>query len=417
MKKVALVGIGGFSKYHYDRIKELEQKGVVRVCAVMIRAASMARYAEMIQVLENEDVRIYDSYEAMLEGEKGLADIVVLPTGISDHCEMSIAALEAGYHTLCEKPVAGTLEECRLMEEAQHRTGRQLAICFQNIYSPLIQRMKEIALSGELGALQSAKTMVLWPRATAYYDNPWRGTLEFDGKTINDCPAMNATAHYLNNMLYVAGDTHDEAARIASVYGENYRVKKINSCDTQFLRVTTEAGVELNFMATHASDERVNPVAEYLFEYGKVEWDFSGTAVVYQKTVDGYEETERLVEKEGHHAFFRMIYQSMARAIDGGASPEATIRNSWQQILCVEKSLESGAIIDVPEEYIDSILVEEDDGTLNLKAGDENRFIRGIKPLMQRMYDEGIGFSEAGCSWAVESVNIETGLAVEGECV
>lgn len=413
MKKVALVGIGGFSKYHYDRIKELEQEEVVCVCAVMIRAASMERYAGMVQTLKSEGVRVYSSYELMLKGEQGFADIVVLPTSISDHCEMTISALEAGFHVLCEKPVAGTLEECRLMDEARLRTGRLLGICFQNIYSPLIQRMKEIALSGELGALQSAKTMVLWPRATAYYDHLWRGTLEFDGKTINDCPAMNATAHYLNNMLYVAGAARHEAAGIASVYGENYRVKKIKSCDTQFLRVITDTGVELIFATTHAAHERVDPIAEYTFEYGKIEWGFDGTAVVYQKTTDGYEEIERLVEDEGHHEFFRMIYQSMARAIDGGASPEASIQNSWQQILCVEKSLESGGIIDVPEEYIDSIPVPEDDGSLNLKAGDVNRSIKGIKPLMQRMYDDRISFSEAGCPWAVASVNIQTGNGQE----
>ena len=82
VQRIALVGIGGFSRYHYDRIKELELQGELKLSAVMIRAASMDRYRPMAEKLTADGVKIYTTYEAMLEEERGKIDLVVLPTGI-----------------------------------------------------------------------------------------------------------------------------------------------------------------------------------------------------------------------------------------------------------------------------------------------------------------------------------------------
>lgn len=402
-KKIALVGIGGFSRQHYNLIKELEKEGLVQLVAVMIREASLQRYLKIMETLKADGVRIYMAYEPMLEKEKGQCDIIVLPVGIADHCDMSIAALDAGYHVICEKPVAGTVEECKRMEDARKKNGKILAICFQNIYSPLIQKIKQTVLDGTLGALLSVKAYILWARADAYYNRAWGGRLVFNGKTINDCPAMNAAAHYLNNMLYVAGGSRHETALPKKIYGENYRVKKIESCDTQFLRVMTDTGVNIFFAATHATHERVDPVMEYSFERGKITWRFNEAAVVYRKTGKGYEKIDQF-DGGSNEDFFRMIYREMCTAIDFGTQPCAVVQNSWQQVLCVEKSLLSGPIVTVPEEYIDSVDIIEDDDCL--KAGDVNRVIKGIKPLMEKIYAGELSFYEAGCPWAVESKTI-----------
>jgi len=403
VRRVALVGIGGFSRYHYDRIKELELQEELKLCAVMIRAASMDRYRPMAEELKAGGVKVYTTYEAMLAGERGKVDLVVLPAGIGEHCEMSIAALEAGYHVLCEKPVAGTIEECNRMKDAQEKSGRLLAICFQSIYSPSIQRMKQVALGGELGALKSAKSLVLWQRADSYYRRAaWGGKLVYNGKTINDCPLVNATAHFLNNLLYVAGKSLHEAAQPVSIYGENYRVKEIESCDTQFLRAVTDNGVKLLFMASHSTDVRADPQAEYLFENGKIEWRQLGGAVIYRKIDGRYVEVERI--EDGRANPFEFVYKGVCEAIRTGSAPAAVVQNSLQQVLCVEESFRSGPIIDVPEEYVGATHVTQDDDCL--KAGDINRYIRGIHPLMERMLAEELSFYEAGCPWAVQSKTV-----------
>ena len=398
-KRIALVGIEGFSQHHLGQIKRLESEGEVKLCAMAIRAASVESQPAIMERLNAERVKVYPAYEAMLVGERGLTDIVVIPTGIGDHCEMTVAALEAGYHVICEKPAAATLEECMQMKQAQERSGRVLGICFQHIYSPTIQRMKSIALSGELGALKSAKSYVLWQRADAYYGHTWRGRLALEGKTVNDCPAMNATAHFLNNMLYMAGKSLHEAAEPVAIYGENYRVKNIESCDTQFLRAVTETGVELMFITTHATDVRVDPRAEYHFEKGKITWGAIGGAVVHRKIDGRYVETERFHDNGAE--LFKLLYRGIFAAIENETEPVAALGNSYQHVKCIEKSFESGPIIDVPREYLGSTDVIEDDDCL--KAGDTNWYIKGIKPLMERMYAEGMSFYEIGCPWAVQS--------------
>ncbi|MFA5687625.1 MAG: Gfo/Idh/MocA family oxidoreductase [Kiritimatiellales bacterium] len=401
MKNIALVGVGGYARYHYHLIRSLERRNTVKLAAVLILEQFMDEQAATAGAIESAGGRVYTNYEELLAGECGRTDIIVLPVGIADHCEMSIKALSAGYHVICEKPVAGTVDECMQMKSAQESAGKILAICFQNIYSPVLKRIKQIVLNQELGRLVSAKSRVLWQRADAYYSNAWRGKLRYNGKVINDCPMMNATAHYLNNMLYAAGKTENKTAVPDSVYCENYRVKHIESCDTQFLRVHTDTDVHITYIASHSTDVRRDPKTEYIFENGKIVWEFNNDAVVYRRTENGFEECERIGDGYRNGDFCRMIYEQVCDAIDYGGSPAATVANSWQHVCCIEKGFESGRIVNVPEKFIGETRVGADDDCL--KAGDINRYIAGIDPLTEKMFVEEKSFYEAGCPWAVKS--------------
>jgi predicted dehydrogenase len=401
--RIALIGIGGFAQFHYHLIKEIEPSGSISLRAVVIRESDLEQFPDIITALKAAGTRLYTVYEEMLDSEQEKVDLVVIPTEISAHCPMSIAALEAGYHVLCEKPVAGTVEECLRMKEAQQRSGLVLAINFQNIFSPAIQRIKHIALGGSLGALLTAKTHVLWPRAQAYYRRaPWSGKLTSGGTIINDCPLQNATAHFFNNMLYVAGPRPSDAAEPVSVYGENYRAKSIESCDTQFLRVVTNTGVKILFITTHATNIRENPVSEYFFEKGKVTWFSNGEAVVESLKNGCLVEVERFGTPKSN--FLAPVYANVCESIIEGTPPLASIHNSIQHVLCVESSLRSGPIVDISADHLENSFVAEDDDCL--KAGDTNVFIPGIKPLVDRMRAGELSFHEAGCPWAQASRTI-----------
>lgn len=400
---IALVGLGGFAQFHYQQIKELEQAGQLSLRAVMVRECDLGQCQDIVATLKAEGTRIYTSMENLLDGEQKRVNLVVIPTGISAHAPMSIAAMEAGYHVLCEKPAAGNVAECLAMQQAQERTGRILAICFQNIFSPAIQRIKKIALDGELGALLTAKTHVLWPRAESYYRrSPWSGKIAFQGVTINDCPLINATAHFFNNMLYVAGSKANQSAYPISVYGENYRTKKIESCDTQFVRVLTDTGTKLLFITSHSCDQRVDPVTEFHFEKGHISWSLDQGTVVQRLSGGRLLEVERIAP--GSSKFLAPVYRNVCDAIAYGTEPLAVVQNSLQHVICGESSLLSGPIVDVPPEYLESKQIREDDDCL--KVGDNHTFIRDIKPLFERMHNEEIGFHEAGCPWAIKSSTI-----------
>ena len=97
-----------------------------------------------------------------------------------------------------------------------------------------------------------------------------------------------------------------------------------------------------------------------------------------------------------------LIYDNIFQSIHNGTQPLASIENSWQQVLAVEKCfLSSKDVIVLPSEFRNTLPVEAEDS-----APDKNTIIIDIIPVMQKLYSKGIGFSEAGISWATPSTKI-----------
>src|SRR5690606_25400416 len=71
------------------------------------------------------------------------------------HKEMALAAIEAGKHVYCEKPLAPTASECLEMTLAAERKGVQTAVGFNYLKNPMIKLAKEIIESGELGEIRN----------------------------------------------------------------------------------------------------------------------------------------------------------------------------------------------------------------------------------------------------------------------
>ncbi|MCD6289368.1 MAG: Gfo/Idh/MocA family oxidoreductase, partial [Anaerolineae bacterium] len=69
------------------------------------------------------------------------------------HEEHAVAALEAGKHVFCEKPLAITTEGCDHILEAWRRSGKQLMVGFNMRYMNMFRTMKEIVDSGVIGEI------------------------------------------------------------------------------------------------------------------------------------------------------------------------------------------------------------------------------------------------------------------------
>jgi predicted dehydrogenase len=81
-------------------------------------------------------------------------DVIYNPLPMSLHAEWTIAALRAGKHVLCEKPMAANAVEAERMVSVAAETGRVLVEAFHYRYHPLFERVLEIVRSGQLGTLQ-----------------------------------------------------------------------------------------------------------------------------------------------------------------------------------------------------------------------------------------------------------------------
>lgn len=93
------------------------------------------------------------------------------------HAQAAIAAMQAGYHVLLEKPMATNEADCRQLVATSELTGRQLHICHVLRYTRHFQKMREIVQSGLLGDVVNVdhrENVSFWHMAHSYVRGNWR---------------------------------------------------------------------------------------------------------------------------------------------------------------------------------------------------------------------------------------------------
>lgn len=92
------------------------------------------------------------------------------------HVPMSLKALAAGKHVICEKPLATSLAEMDRLEQAEVASNGTLFPVFQYRFGRAMNQLKALQKVGLLGAPQMASLETHWARDAGYYAVPWRGT-------------------------------------------------------------------------------------------------------------------------------------------------------------------------------------------------------------------------------------------------
>ncbi|MDQ0253243.1 putative dehydrogenase [Evansella vedderi] len=147
--RVAVIGCGSIAKHrHLPEYGANENVNIVAVCdLVQERATEMA---------ELYGAEAFTEWEKVIELDNVDAVSVCLPNYL--HAPVSIAALNAGKHVLCEKPMATSQEEAKEMVEAANRINKKLMIAHNQRFVSSHQRAKEIIDRGKLGKIYSFKT-------------------------------------------------------------------------------------------------------------------------------------------------------------------------------------------------------------------------------------------------------------------
>jgi predicted dehydrogenase len=112
--------------------------------------------ARALEMAEQYGGKTYDSYEELLADPD--IDAVSVCTSHSTHAPITIAALKAGKHVLCEKPMATTIADAERMVATARQTGKYLMIAHNQRLDPAHLRAKEILRSGEMGRIISFRT-------------------------------------------------------------------------------------------------------------------------------------------------------------------------------------------------------------------------------------------------------------------
>ena len=158
--KIGIIGCGGISNgKHMPALSRLSDKvEMVAFCDIIVERAQ-----EAAKKYGTPDAKVYEDYHQLLEDKS--IDVVHVLTPNRSHCEITVAALEAGKHVMCEKPMAKTAADARKMLEAAKRSGKKLTIGYQNRCRPDSLLLKKAVDRGDLGEIYFAKAHAIRRRA------------------------------------------------------------------------------------------------------------------------------------------------------------------------------------------------------------------------------------------------------------
>ncbi|MCZ6675637.1 MAG: Gfo/Idh/MocA family oxidoreductase [Candidatus Poribacteria bacterium] len=150
--RVAVIGCGRIaSDGHLPAYRAAAESGLctlVGVCDVIIERAQEAA--------RQYGVRPFDKVGEMIaETQPEVVSITTMP---SSHYDLTLQALNAGCHVLCEKPVAMNLGEATEMVQAAQRADRLLSICFEYRYWDESVYLRDRLAAGDFGHVHAART-------------------------------------------------------------------------------------------------------------------------------------------------------------------------------------------------------------------------------------------------------------------
>lgn len=380
MLRVAIVGTGNISHSHIQGYQALGSRcQIVALVDIYPEKAleKKARYG-----LDN--ARVYSSHQQMLASEPEL-DIVDVCTPPYVHAEISIDALDAGKHVLCEKPMAASLEECDAMIAAQQRSGKTLSIIAQNRFTDAFWRLKAAVDSGLAGKICHAQVDSFWWRGHCYYDLWWRGTWEKEG---GGC-TLNHAVHHIDAIQWMLGFPNQVVAMMSNVAHDNAEVEDLSAA---IFKYPSGALTQLTASVVHHGEDQ-----KIVIQGEKARISAPWATFASRSTDNGFPQESRDLALESALSAFAgdvpklkwtlhtgqidnvlaAIEQQTAPLVDGVEG-----KRSLELITAIYKSAITGAVVNLP--------IDKDDGYY--RTG-------GLIRLAPRFYQKSASvanFSEVG---------------------
>ena len=338
-RSVAILG-AGIGAQHLEGYRALA--GRFEVAALCDRDADRA--SGVVQAA-GHGARVVDDVAAVL-ADPGIEVVdICLPPHL--HFPVARAALQAGKHVICEKPLVRSLAEADDLAALAAAAGRQVFPVFQYRYGPGLDAVRALIAAGLAGAPQVASLETHWNRDGGYYAVPWRGTWAGEA---GGCVLGHAIhAHDILTSLF--GPAAEVSAATAT------RVNPIETEDCAAIRITHATGALATSSVTlgAASDtSRLRLVfagltAESAAEpYAPAEgaWTFTARAPVTQAQVEAV-----LAGLPRRPAGFAGYFAAVADALDGRPGREVTLacgRASIELVSAIYQSARSGQAVPLP---------------------------------------------------------------------
>ncbi len=191
MLRVGVVGVSGMGQAHLWAARTATEIELAAACDLDAAAAESA--AQTFEVPAFTDA--HEMYSS------GAIDAVVIATPPGTHVPLARAALDAGLHVYCEKPIAPTSDDGYALAAYARGAKRTLQVGFQFRYHKGYAALRDVV--DELGAVRRAHvTATNWFRPQAYFDSGgWRATWRVAGGGV----LMTQAIHQIDALITTVG--------------------------------------------------------------------------------------------------------------------------------------------------------------------------------------------------------------------
>lgn len=368
--KVGVIGTGFIGPAHIEALRRL---GNIEVTALAESSEELAK--SKAQLLSIEEY--YGDYKQLIKNKDIQSVHICSPNYL--HFQMAKESLEAGKHTICEKPLAISVAEAQELVELADKKGLINAVNFNIRYYPLSRQIRTMVEKGDVGDVLAVQGSYLQDWLFYQTDYNWRLEPEQSGKSR---AIADIGSHWMDLIEYVTGLKISElCADFATFHKirkkplkpvETYAGKVLMPEDYEDMPINTEdyATVLFKFENDARGVMTVNQVAagrknRLFFEINgskkSIVWESEAPNQIWVGRRDGnneimlrdpslvYPETMTLIDYPGGHNegfpdTFKQIFKEVYAHISGEQSSKAcfpTFKDGLREIVLCEAIMES----------------------------------------------------------------------------
>ena len=249
--RVGIIGCGGIANgKHLPSLHKLKNVALVAFCDIVLERAEKAKAK-----YGTPDAMVTPDYRVLLDDPT--IDVVHVLTPNRWHSEITVAALEAGKHVMCEKPMAINSLEAKKMLDAAERCGKKLSIGYQSRHRPDSLYLKKEVEDGTFGDIYYAKATAIRRRAVPTWGVFLDEYAQGGGPLIDiGTHALDLTLWMLQNYKpkYCVGTTYhklNKQTNQGNSWG-NWDPEKFTVEDSAFGFVVMEDGTTINLESAWA---------------------------------------------------------------------------------------------------------------------------------------------------------------------
>lgn len=338
MINVAIIG-AGIGEHHLSGYKALPELYAVKaLCDLNLDRAKRV-------AADDPDIALHSDTQSLLDDPDIDVVDVCLPPHL--HFDVTLAALEAGKHVVCEKPLVRSVREVDLLIEAAARTQRQIFPVFQYRYGKGLQQLQALVHAGLAGKSYTASLETHWNRDSDYYAVSWRGT--WTGESGG--AVLGHAIHNHDLLTYILGPIASLSAMTKT------RVNPIEVEDCAAISFEMESGALATSSITLGAGDDTSRL-RFCFEGftatsgtepyapGEGEWTFTAREPTKQAQIDTV-----LGSLSPEHQGYAGFFEAIASALDGHPGREVTLadgRRSIELVTAVYQAARTGKRVALP---------------------------------------------------------------------